>query len=64
MFEEALKDINEGLSINGTLVNTLRYADDTIFLADISEGLQVLVDRVTHYCERYGIALNIKRTKS
>ena len=39
MFKEALEEVNEGISINGKLVNNIRYADDTILLADSKEGL-------------------------
>ena len=63
MFKEALEEVNEGISINGKLVNNLRYADDTILLADSREGLQILVDKTTQYCEKYGMALNTKKTK-
>ena len=49
MFKEALEEVNEGISINGKLVNYLRYADDTILLANSREGLQILVDITTQY---------------
>ena len=43
MFKEAVEEVNEDISINGKLVNNLRYADDIILLADRREGLQILV---------------------
>ena len=62
MFKEALEEVNEGISIK-KLVNNLRYADDTILLADSREGLQILVNKTTQYCVKYGMALNTKKTK-
>ena len=64
MFKEALEEANEGISLNGKLVNNLRYADDTILIADSREGLQTLVDKNTQYCEKYGMALNTKKDEN
>lgn len=61
MFKEVLEVVNEGISINGTVVNNLRYANDTILLADSRKGLQVIVDRITKYREIYGMPLNTKK---
>lgn len=44
MFKGALKDINVNTSIDGSLMNSLRYANDTILYAGITERIQVLVD--------------------
>lgn len=34
-FHEALDNINEGIKINGITVNNIKYADETVPLADI-----------------------------
>jgi len=34
IFQEALDDIEEGLTINSTQLNNTRYADDTIMFVD------------------------------
>lgn len=60
MFNEALEDINKGISFNGILLNNLRQTEDTVLLANTREGSQVLVNRITRYCERYGMALYTK----
>lgn len=63
IFKNALEDTTDGIKVNGELVNNIRYADDTVLIADSLEGLQELVNRVAHASEQYGLELNIKKTK-
>jgi hypothetical protein len=39
IFNEALDGIEESIQLNGTIINNIRYADDTIILIDNSAGL-------------------------
>ena len=39
LFKEALENIKDGVLINGEIINNLRYADDTVLIADTAEGL-------------------------
>ena len=43
-----LEESDDRVLINGTLVNNIRYADDTVLIADSEESLQRLVDLVVH----------------
>jgi len=45
------------------LLNNIRYADDTVIFADSIEGLQQLMDKVNEVSERYGLKMNINKTK-
>ncbi|KAL4120153.1 hypothetical protein QTP88_012884 [Uroleucon formosanum] len=63
IFREALNEIEEGISINGTRLNNLSYADDAIVFADSIEGLQLLMDRITEASMRYGLDINTNKTK-
>lgn len=63
LFREAIGASEEGIKINGEIINNLRYADDTVLIADSPEDLQTLIDRVVEACERYGMKLNCKKTK-
>lgn len=49
----------EGTGINGRVVVSTRYADDTTLLAD-SEGLQNLLDRTRAANARHGLEINPK----
>jgi Reverse transcriptase (RNA-dependent DNA polymerase) len=41
----------------------LRYADDTVIIADSLEDLQHLVELISIFCKRYGLEMNLKKTK-
>lgn len=45
------------------LVNNFRYADDTVVFADTAHGLQLLINRVVEISKRYGLEVNISKTK-
>ena len=63
IFAEALTNLELGIRINGEFINNLRYADDTVLLATSLEDLQILIDRVRNASLRYGLDLNIRKTK-
>ena len=44
-------------------MNNLRYADDTILLAESEEELNSLLMKVKEESEKVGLKLNIKKTK-
>ena len=50
-------------SIAGRNINKLRYADDTILMAESKEELNSLLRRVKEKNEKAGLKLNIKKTK-
>ena len=43
--------------------NNLRYADDTIFMAESEEELKSLLMKVKEESEKVGLKLNIQKTK-
>ena len=53
----------EGIRVGGVNINNIRYADDTVLVADTSEKLQALVDVVERESERMGLKINIKKTE-
>uniref|UniRef100_A0A8D8SHV0 Craniofacial development protein 2 n=1 Tax=Cacopsylla melanoneura TaxID=428564 RepID=A0A8D8SHV0_9HEMI len=63
IFREALNDMDEGIPINGIRLNNLRYADDTIMLADTIEGLQKLMTKIAEVSSSYGLDINASKTK-
>ena len=48
----------EGLRIGGKVVNNLRYADDTVILAELKQQLQQLINTVVTGRELKGLYLN------
>ena len=52
-----------GIKISGRNINNLRYADDTILLAESEEELRSLLVKVKVESEKVGLKLNIQKTK-
>lgn len=63
IFREALEEVDHGILLNGERFNNIRYADDTIIIADSFEGLQELMANVTSISYKFGLELNAKKTK-
>ena len=47
-----------GFRVGGTVINNLRYADDTVIIAETEEELQQLIDIVVRESENKGLYLN------
>ena len=54
---------HEGVIVGGNNINNLRYADDTVLIADSEEKLQNILTTVTVENENKGLQLNAKRTE-
>ncbi|GFN87735.1 hypothetical protein PoB_001424100 [Plakobranchus ocellatus] len=52
-----------GLKINGKNLKNLRYADDTVLIAESGKQLQKLLDTVVLESERMGLSFNVKETE-
>ena len=59
---DELKDI-EGIKVGGHNINNIRYADDTVLVADTEEKLQRLVNRLQEACNRKGLKINVNKTE-
>ena len=49
--------------IAGRNINNLRYADETILMAESEEGLKSFLMRVKEESEKAGLKLSIQKTK-
>ena len=58
-----LEEAQAGIKIAGRNINHLRYADDTILMAESEEELKSLLMRVKEESEKVGLKLNIQKTK-
>ena len=58
-----LEEAHAGINIAGRNINNLRYADDTIFMAESEEELKSLLMKVKEESEKVGLKLNIQKTK-
>ena len=63
MRNAGLEEAQAGIKIAGRNINNLRYADDTIFMAESEEELKSLLMKVKEESEKVGLKLNIQKTK-
>ena len=52
------------MNIGGKNITNLRYADDTALIAELGQGLQLIVDVVKSESLKRGLKMNIKKTKT
>ena len=58
-----LDEAQAGMKIAGRNINNLRYADDTTLMAESEEELKSLLIKVKEESEKFGLKLNIQKTK-
>ena len=59
-----LVEAQSGIKIARRNINTLRYADDTILMAESEEQLKSLLMKVKKEREKAGLKLSIQNTKT
>ena len=63
MRNAGLEEAQAGIKISGRNIRNLRYADDTILMAESKEELKSLLIKVKKENEKIGLKLNIQKTK-
>ena len=63
MRNAGLEETQAGIKIAGRNINNLRYADDTILMAESEEELKILLVKVKEESEKFGLKLNIQKMK-
>ena len=63
MRNAGLDDAQARIKIAGRNISKLRYADDTILMAESEEELKSLLMKVKVESEKVGLKLNIQKTK-
>ena len=63
MWNACLDEAEAEIKIAGRNINNLRYADDTILMAESEEELKSLLKKVKGEGVKAGLKLNIQKTK-
>ena len=63
MWNATMDEAQAGIKIARRNINNLRYADDTILMAESEEELKSLLMKVKEESEKDGLKLNIQKTK-
>ena len=60
---EEIKEAQAGVQCGKDMVSGLLYADDAVVIAPDEGQLQKLIDVIVAWCKRWGMSLNINKTK-
>ena len=63
MWNAGFNEAQTGIKIARRNINNLRYANDTILMAESEEELKNLLMRVKDESEKTGLKLNMQKTK-
>ena len=63
MRNAGLEEVQAGIKIARRNINNLRYADNTILMAESEEELKSLLTKVKEESEKVGLELSIQKTK-
>ena len=63
LYAEGLEETQAGIKIARRIINNLRYADDTTFMAESKEEIKSLLMKVREESVKVGLKLNIQKTK-
>ena len=63
MRNAGLDEAQPGLRISRRNINNFRYADDTTLMAESEEELKSLLMKVKEESDKFGLKLNIQKTK-
>ena len=64
MWNAGLEESQAGIKIASRYINNLRYAYDTILMAESKEELKSLLMKVKKESGKLGLKLNIQKTKT
>ena len=54
-----------GVQINGDIeINMLLYADDLVIIGDNVGRVQRILNKLSQFCQKWGLAVNTKKTKA
>ena len=63
MRNAGLEEAQAGIKIAGRNINKLRYAEDATLMAESEEELKSFLMKVKEESEKFGLKLNIQKTK-
>ena len=63
MRNAGLEEAQAGIRIAGRKINNIRYTDDPTLMAESEEELKSLLMKVKEESEKFGLKLNIQKTK-
>ena len=63
IFKKVFEKVTSGVTVNGVQIPSVRYADDTVLIANSDIELQSVLDQLSKTCEEFGMKINEKGLK-
>lgn len=60
---DVVDDLPGGINIASSTINVLLYADDLVLLSESPENLQLMINRLASYCNKWGLTINTAKSK-
>jgi sorting nexin-29 len=60
---DLVEAIKGGVKIRESYINMLLYADDIVFFSETATGLQLMINRLSDYCEKWGLTVNTNKSQ-
>ena len=62
LYESLLNDNDDYITLNDLKLFLLLFADDAVLFSYTREGLQILLDRLKNYCDKWGLTVTTSKT--
>ena len=62
LYESILNDYDDYITLNDLKLFLLLFVDDAVLFSYTREGLQILLDRLKNYCDKWGLTVNTSKT--
>ena len=63
IMNKAMEKSEDGVKVNGNLINAIRFADDQAMMDETQKGLQRIMNTLVDTSEEYDMKINTKKTK-
>lgn len=61
--DDVTKILPGGINIAGLIIKILLYADDMVIFAETSESLQLMINKIGEYFDRWNLSVNLEKSK-
>ncbi|XP_055911410.1 uncharacterized protein LOC129945575 [Eupeodes corollae] len=56
-------EVRGGITVEGLTVPALMYADDIVLFSETVDGMQLMINRLEIYCNRWNLEVNLQKSK-
>ncbi|XP_055910471.1 uncharacterized protein LOC129944835 [Eupeodes corollae] len=60
---DIVEEVGGGIEFGSLRIPCLIFADDIVFLAESVDGMQLMINRLEHYCDLWNLTVNLGKSK-